>query len=92
MAIIRLGLIVTGRVQGVFYRQSALQEAQRLNLCGWVMNLPDGSVELEVEGEEESVRELAAWARNGPPNARVEGVRERKLLPTGADRTFMVKR
>ena len=92
MATIRVGLVISGRVQGVFYRQSALQEAQRLNLCGWVMNLPDGGVELEAEGSEESVRELVAWARRGPPAAQVDEVRERLLAPTGADRTFVVRR
>ena len=91
MAIARVNLIVSGKVQGVFYRQGTLQEAQRRGLCGWVMNLPDGSVEIEAEGEAEAVADLARWAAVGPPSARVDHVRERRLEPTGADRTFMVR-
>jgi len=92
MDAIRVNLLVTGKVQGVFYRQSALQEAQRLGLSGWVMNLPDGGVELEAEGSARAVAELIAWAKVGPPAAEVEAVRVRERRPTGADRTFMVKR
>jgi len=88
---VRVNLIVTGRVQGVFYRQSTLQEAQRLGLRGWVANLPDGSVEIEAEGEEGAVADLVAWAKVGPPAAHVDHVRERKLTATGDDRTFMVR-
>ena len=91
MSDVRVNLIVTGRVQGVFYRQSTLQEAQRLGLRGWVANLPDGSVEIEAEGDEAAVADLVAWAKVGPPAARVEHVRERKLSPTGLDRTFMLR-
>lgn len=91
MATARVNLIVTGKVQGVFFRQSTLQEAQRLGLCGWVCNLPDGSVEIEAEGDEASLRDLVAWAQHGPPMARVDGVRERAIAVTGEDRTFRVR-
>lgn len=92
MGTIRRHLIVIGRVQGVFFRQSTLHEAQRLNLGGWVRNMPDGSVEIEVEGEEQTVAELVRWAHSGPPSARVESVQQRTLTPTGRDHPFWVKR
>ncbi len=66
---------VSGRVQGVFYRAGARDTASSLGLSGWVRNLPDGAVELFVEGDEVRVREMIAWCRRGPPAAAVEDVR-----------------
>ena len=65
---------VTGRVQGVFYRQSTVEMAQGLGLRGWVRNLPDGSVEALFEGEREVVERATAWCRQGPPRASVATV------------------
>lgn len=65
---------ITGKVQGVYYRASAAEEARRLQLTGFVRNEPDGSVYLEAEGEEEALQQLVAWCRKGPPRARVEQV------------------
>ena len=65
---------VTGRVQGVFYRQSTVEMAQGLGLRGWVRNLPDGSVEALFEGEREVVERATAWCRQGPPRATVREV------------------
>ena len=65
---------VTGRVQGVFYRQSTVEMAQGLGLRGWVRNLPDGSVEALFEGERQLVEQAAAWCRQGPPRAAVDNV------------------
>lgn len=67
-------LRVRGRVQGVWYRASAADEARRLGLAGTVRNLPDGSVELVATGPREAIERLAAWCRRGPPAARVESV------------------
>ena len=64
-------LNISGRVQGVYYRASMLQEAQRLGLTGWVMNCPDGSVEAVAEGWQAKIEELIAWCRQGPQGARV---------------------
>lgn len=64
--------IVKGRVQGVFFRKSTLEEATRLGLQGFVRNLPDRSVEIVAQGPSERVDELLAWARTGPPDARVD--------------------
>ncbi len=74
MARICLHGYVSGKVQGVFFRQSTETEATRLDLDGWVRNLADGRVEVLVEGEEEAVRELAAWLETGPKKAKVTAV------------------
>jgi len=66
--------VVSGRVQGVFYRASAETTARRLDLTGWVRNLPDGGVELVACGEEAKLGELEQWLWQGPPHARVEQV------------------
>ena len=69
-----LRLRITGRVQGVGYRWSMVQEAQRLGVSGWVRNQRDGSVEAVVGGAPEAVQALMDWAKGGPPQARVDGV------------------
>ncbi|HET9552130.1 MAG TPA: acylphosphatase [Anaeromyxobacteraceae bacterium] len=74
MARARLHLVVSGKVQGVFFRQATADEAARLGLDGWVRNLGDGRVEAEAEGERASLEALLAFCRRGPPAARVEGV------------------
>lgn len=67
-------LLITGRVQGVWYRASMAQEAQRLGVTGWVRNRSDGSVEAMVAGTAEQVAAIMNWARHGPPAAQVEHV------------------
>lgn len=73
---------VTGRVQGVFYRQSTRYTAQNLGLTGFVRNLPDGSVEALAHGDGPSIAALLEYCRQGPPNARVEQLVERFLGET----------
>jgi acylphosphatase len=90
--IVRATILVTGRVQGVFYRSSAFQEAQRLSLLGFVQNLPDGAIEAVVEGPESSVEQFIAWCRVGPPLARIDEVDVRRSPPKGEFRTFMITR
>lgn len=79
-------LLVSGRVQGVGYRQWMCAEAERLRLTGWVRNLRDGSVESVVDGSPEAVREMIALAHQGPPAARVEAVRTRDGIPGNFNR------
>jgi acylphosphatase len=71
----RAHLYVSGQVQGVFFRDSAHERAERLGLTGWVKNLPDGRVEALFEGPSERVREMVRWCEQGPPHATVEDVR-----------------
>jgi len=66
-----LRLSVWGRVQGVGYRESLRAEALRLGVRGWVRNRRDGSVEAVLQGPPEAVEAVLAWARRGPPAARV---------------------
>ncbi len=67
-------LVVTGRVQGVWFRGSMVREAQALGVTGWVRNRRDGSVEAMISGEAEAVAAMIAWARRGPPSAEVAHV------------------
>ena len=71
----RVRLVITGRVQGVAFRQATVDEARRIgSLSGWVRNRPDGSVEVLAEGEHTALEALLAFCRRGPRLARVEGV------------------
>jgi acylphosphatase len=88
----RAELLITGRVQGVFYRASAQQEGLRLGLTGEVRNLDGGEVEAIVEGPRERIEEFIAWCKRGPPAARVENVQVRWTAPRGEFRTVRVTR
>ncbi|MGY5151539.1 MAG: acylphosphatase [Candidatus Nitrosopumilus sp. bin_6a] len=70
----RVRLFVTGKVQGVFFRQSLKVMAKKNNVFGWVKNLKDGRVEAVLEGDEENISRIIEWAHGGPANARVEDV------------------
>ena len=76
-------VVVTGRVQGVYFRDGCRQAAQRHGLRGWVRNLPDESVEALFEGPADDVDALVAWVRHGTPAARVSGVRVHDEEPPG---------
>jgi acylphosphatase len=69
-----LHLIIRGRVQGVFYRDSMRREAWRLSVAGWVRNCSDGTVEAMVQGEADAIDAIVHWARQGPRHARVDRV------------------
>jgi acylphosphatase len=70
----RWELKIFGRVQGVLYRRHAERQALRLGLAGFVRNLPDGSVQCVIEGEDQSLRSFLDWARRGPPLAVVDDI------------------
>ncbi len=84
--IITVHLSITGRVQGVGYRESMRMVAQALDVTGWVKNLTDGSVEAVVQGDEPAVERLIAWCHNGPPGANVQFVAANLVE---ADQTFI---
>jgi acylphosphatase len=88
----RATLVISGLVQGVFYRASAQKEASRLGLVGEIRNLPGGNVEAIAEGEKAAIEEFATWCRRGPPAARVHDVEISWAEPTGEFRAFRVTR
>lgn len=81
--VVRRRILVEGRVQGVFFRASAEREAARLRLAGFARNLPDGRVEMMVEGPLDAVERFVAWSRLGPPRADVRWVTVEVQTPTG---------
>ena len=76
-------VVVRGRVQGVFFRETARRRARRAGVAGWVRNLRDGSVEAEIEGTPEQVDEVLAWMAQGPPGAQVDTAMVTDAAPTG---------
>lgn len=78
MGDIRVRLIIEGRVQGVWFRDSTRQKARELQVHGWVKNRFDGSVEVLAEGPEDKVNKLIVWCHEGPPYARVSRVEQIK--------------
>lgn len=77
-------VIVSGRVQGVFFRDSCRQEAKRLGVSGTARNLADGNVEVIAEGEQGAVDTLIKWCKEGPSYAAVDSVEVSDSEPTGA--------
>jgi acylphosphatase len=70
----RAHVLVSGQVQGVFFRDSTRQKAEELGLSGWVKNVPEGQVEALFEGPSQSIREMVDWCKEGPQRASVENV------------------
>lgn len=87
----RVSALVSGRVQGVFFRSSAQEQATRLGLTGWVRNLPDGRVEIEAQGEPDAAEALLEWSARGPSGARVDEVETSDLDPVPDERGFSVR-
>ncbi len=71
---VRVRVVISGRVQGVLFRQSARAKALELGVLGWAHNLLDGSVEIVVEGEKENIEKFIEWCKKGPSFAKVENV------------------
>jgi acylphosphatase len=83
VAVVRKRVLVSGWVQGVFFRDSARRQAGSRRVAGHARNLRDGRVELELEGEAADVEALVTWARHGPSQAEVTDVEVIELEPTG---------
>ncbi|MHC5701640.1 acylphosphatase [Streptomyces tirandamycinicus] len=80
---VRKRVVVSGTVQGVFYRDTCRRVAEEHGVSGWVRNLADGRVEAVFEGDPDGVETLVRWARLGPPSADVRAVEVRDEEPEG---------
>jgi acylphosphatase len=76
-------IVVTGHVQGVFYRAAMREQADRLEVTGWVRNEPDGTVTAHLEGSRPAIAELLEWCTRGSPAAQVEEVRSKSAEVRG---------
>jgi acylphosphatase len=85
MAKVARHLSISGRVQGVFYRAWAREQANELGVAGWIRNRPDGHVEAHVEGDEQAVEQMIEKLRRGPPAAQVEELRTWDVEPCDFD-------
>ena len=83
--------LISGRVQGVGFRYFTEAAAAREGLHGWVRNLPDGRVEIDVEGEADAVERFERNARHGPPGARVSDVHVDDAVPQGRESGFSIR-
>ncbi len=86
-----LSINVTGKVQGVYFRASTKQKADELGLQGTVMNLPNGSVQIEVVGTETTIEQFIKWCNEGPERAEVKEVNCIQIEELGAYTNFKVK-
>jgi acylphosphatase len=84
VGVIRCRVVVSGRVQGVWYRESCRREAEALGVAGWVRHNRDGTVEAALEGDRAAVEKLVAWMRAGPRLAVVTDIAVTDEPPTGA--------
>ena len=88
--VVRYRVVVTGRVQGVWFRESCRREAVGADVVGWVRNAPDGSVEAALEGPASAVERVLDWMRVGPAHAVVSGVEVHAEPPVG-ETSFAVR-
>lgn len=88
---LRWKMVVSGKVQGVYYRASTEKEASRLGLSGYARNLPDGRVEIVAEGSREGLRQLHQWCQEGPPAAKVSAIDIEEQRANGEFQTFGVR-
>ena len=88
----RLHVLATGLVQGVGFRWFVRETARRLDLAGWVLNRPDGGVEVAADGDVDGIAALRAAIQKGPTGARVQGVTDLPESREALNRPFSVKR
>jgi acylphosphatase len=92
MGIKHYHIFVNGLVQGVGYRASTFDQAEKRHLSGWVKNLSDGRVEISVQGEEDQVQSFIDWCNEGPRFAEVAGLEITELSPEASPEPFHVRR
>jgi acylphosphatase len=85
-------LIITGRVQGVWFRASTQETADNLGIKGWVRNLPDLSVEVDAIGETDVIEQFIQWCYKWPPGARVKNIEIKELEPVDDFQNFKILR
>ena len=83
---VRRRVVVTGQVQGVWFRQSCADEARLRGVSGWIRNRSDGAVEAAFEGTPSAVAAMVEWCRTGPPRAEVSDVEVTEEEPEGGTR------
>lgn len=88
----RVHLYISGKVQGVFFRDSARQVAQAAGVSGFVKNLRDGRVEVVAEGEDDAIKTIVQWCHSGPPAASVESVEMHHEVCRGEFSSFEVRK
>ena len=88
---INVHVIISGHVQGVWYRASTKQKAEQLGITGWVRNTADGCVEAVFEGEEKKVEELIRWCHHGPPLAKIDKVEIKNQKSINGFNDFLIK-
>ena len=89
---IRVRLLISGKVQGVWYRQSTLNKAHEVGVTGTVKNLDDGRVEAEIQGSEAQVQSMINWCHTGPEHARVDHIDVEDLHLAHNETSFLIMR
>lgn len=84
-------LIITGKVQGVFFRDNTRKNAIKIGLNGYVKNLPNGTVEIVAQGEKAQIEELRKWCNHGSPNSKVEKVSAYNINNSQSFKNFIIK-
>ena len=79
-------LLISGKVQGVFFRETSREVAEKLNIKGWIKNIPDEKVEALITGDEKDVRDFIKWCKTGPERAEVK-----EIIVTKQPETFFEK-
>ncbi|KPQ01710.1 acylphosphatase [Marinobacter sp. HL-58] len=87
----RLSMLISGKVQGVYYRASAAEKAKELGITGYARNLPDGRVKVVAEGSQAALISLRQWCNSGPPAAEVDTVNATEGPATGEFAGFEIR-
>ncbi|HHE76515.1 MAG TPA: acylphosphatase [Candidatus Parcubacteria bacterium] len=88
---VRRHIFLSGRVQGVFFRENTKNKAKELGIFGWIRNLADGRVEAVFEGKREDVGQIIEWVKKGPPLAKVEKIEVLEQEYQGEFKNFEIK-
>jgi acylphosphatase len=84
-------VLISGRVQGVWFRANTKNKAEQLGLTGWVKNTSDGKVEAEFEGEEEIIIKMLEWCKGGSPSAKVTNIEINRKSPKNEYDNFEIR-